>query len=194
MGQTIMVQASQAEKNRAAAASKFKKEKDHTGGPVNPVPEKKKRYDDGNFVYVGGLVDVLNNVGEADIRSWFDPFGEIESIELPKDHITGRNKGHAIVEFRRYKDAKVAVKEMNGFEINKKKLKVQIMDDQLTKQMNAGKGEYDLEDDSANQYIHSAQSRALLMQKLSRESNKQDTGQAIMSQNFNNQPLIPQYV
>lgn len=33
-------------------------------------------------------------------------------------------------------------------------------------------GDYDLEDDSANQYIHSAQSRALLMQKLSRESNK----------------------
>lgn len=45
---------------------------------------------------------------------------------------------------------------MNGFEINKKKLKVQIMNEQLTKQMNTGKGEYDLEDDSANQYIHSA--------------------------------------
>lgn len=36
---------------------------------MNPVPEKKKRYDDGNFVYVGGLVDVLNNVSEGDIRS-----------------------------------------------------------------------------------------------------------------------------
>lgn len=35
-----------------------------------------------------------------------------------------RNKGHAIVEFRRYKDAKVAVKEMNGFDINNRKIKV----------------------------------------------------------------------
>jgi RNA recognition motif-containing protein len=89
---------------------------------------------------------------------------------LPKDHITGRNKGHAIIEFRRHKDAKTAVKEMNAFDINGKKLKVSIVTDQLTRQMNTGKQDYDLEDDSANQYIHSAQSRALLMQKLSRES------------------------
>ena len=34
--------------------------------------------------------------------------------------------------------------------------------------MNTSK-EYDLEEDNANQYIHSAQSRILLMQKLSRD-------------------------
>lgn len=46
------------------------------------------------------------------------------------------------------------------------------MTEQTTKMMNQrGQGDYDLEEDSANQYIHSAQSRALLMQKLSRESN-----------------------
>ena len=46
---------------------------------------------------------------------------------MPKDHITGKNKGHAIIEFKRHKDAKTAVKEMNGFEINGKKLKVTIV-------------------------------------------------------------------
>jgi hypothetical protein len=65
---------------------------------------------------------------------------------------------------------------MNGFDVHGRKLKVSIVTDQLTKQMNTGKGDYDLDDDAANQYIHSAQSRTLLMQKLSRESNKQDTG------------------
>jgi RNA recognition motif-containing protein len=88
---------------------------------------------------------------------------------LPKDHITGRNKGHAIVHFQRHRDAKTAVKEMNGFDVHGKKLKVSILSDSVNKNM-TNRHEYDLEDDSANQYIHSAQSRALLMQKLSRDS------------------------
>lgn len=52
---------------------------------------------------------------------------------MPKDHITGRNKGHAVIEFVRHRDAKTAVKEMNGFEINGKKLKVSILTDLDTK-------------------------------------------------------------
>lgn len=42
---------------------------------------------------------------------------------------------------------------MNGFDINGKKLKVSILTDNFAK---SGKGDYDLEDDAANQYIHSA--------------------------------------
>ena len=60
---------------------------------------------------------------------WFVPFGDIENIELPKDHITGKNKGHAIIEFRSHRDAKNAVKEMNGLDIKGKKLKVSIVTD-----------------------------------------------------------------
>lgn len=74
-------------------------------------------------------MDVLNNVAESEIRQWFNPFGDIDSIELPKDHITGKNKGHAIIEFKRHRDAKDAVKEMNGFDVNGKKLKVSILSD-----------------------------------------------------------------
>ena len=180
-----MIQASQAEKNRAAAASKFKKDQDKFGNvPGGSNSNKNAKKEENNRVYVGGLVDVLNQVNESDIRQvrnlpefyciqWFNPFGEIENIELPKDHITGRNKGHAIIEFKRHKDAKTAVKEMNGFDMNGKILKVSIVTDQDQRRMGNQK-DYDLEDDSANQYIHSAQSRALLMQKLSRETNKND--------------------
>lgn len=63
-----MIQASQAEKNRAAAASKFKKEQDRFGNPVNPKPQPKK-VEEGNQVYVGGLIDVLNQVSESEIRT-----------------------------------------------------------------------------------------------------------------------------
>lgn len=49
---------------------------------------------------------------------------------MPKDPISGKNKGHAIVEFKRHKDAKYAAKEMNGFDINGKALKVSILNEQ----------------------------------------------------------------
>jgi RNA-binding protein 23/39 len=97
---------------------------------------------------VGGLVDILSSVTESEIRQWFNPFGEIESIELPKDHITGRNKGHAVIEFKKHRDAKNAIKEMNGFDINGRKLKVSILTDAVSKQLN--NADYDLEDDTAN--------------------------------------------
>ena len=63
-----MIQASQAEKNRAAAASKYKKEQDKFGGGGNLKPEPKQKVDLENQVYVGGLVDVLSQVRESEIR------------------------------------------------------------------------------------------------------------------------------
>jgi hypothetical protein len=58
----------------------------------------------------------------------------------------------------------------------------------------------DLEEDTGAQYIHSAQSRLLLMQKLSRgesgilpATQNQDHGQAIKNQNFTNHPAVTQY-
>jgi RNA-binding protein 23/39 len=129
-----MIQASQAEKNRAAAASKYKKENDrgpdsHGGagtlGGSRSTQQDKKDYN--TKVYVGGLIDVLNQVSESEIRQWFSPFGDIDSIELPKD--AGRNKGHAIIEYNRHRDAKNAVKEMDGFDVLGRKLSCKIIND-----------------------------------------------------------------
>ena len=69
-----MIQASQAEKNRAAAASKYKKEVDKGGDGFNAgagtlgsqIKDSKRDYN--NKVYVGGLVDVLNQISESEIR------------------------------------------------------------------------------------------------------------------------------
>ena len=82
MGQTIMIQASQAEKNRAATASKFKKDQDKFGVPSNAKAQKKGS-DENNQVYVGGLVDVLNAVTESEIRQVSHLYSQLFSGSIP---------------------------------------------------------------------------------------------------------------
>jgi RNA recognition motif-containing protein len=54
---------------------------------------------------------------------------------MPKDSLTGRNKGHAIIEYNRHRDAKNAVKEMNGFDVLGRQLKCNIIDDRSGRPM-----------------------------------------------------------
>jgi len=56
---------------------------------------------------VGGLTGALETKCKAEIAQFFEPFGEIISIELPKDS-SDKNKGHAIIEFTTHKEAKNA--------------------------------------------------------------------------------------
>ena len=102
-----------------------------------------------------------------DIRQCFSSFGQIDAIELPKDPFTGKNRGHSIVEFSTHKEARIAAQSMNGFELVKgSTLKVNILTDG-PKNEAPGKEE-DLGEDTTNTYLHSAQDRTALMQKLSR--------------------------
>jgi len=64
---------------------------------------------------VGGLVDSLGTLTDLDIRKFFEPFGMIDGIDLPRG-ADGKNAGHAVIEFRSQKDAKIAVKSMHNFE------------------------------------------------------------------------------
>jgi hypothetical protein len=56
-------------------------------------------------VYVGGLTGTLELKSRTEIAQFFEPFGEIISIELPKDS-SGKNRGHAIIEYATHKEAK----------------------------------------------------------------------------------------
>jgi len=53
------------------------------------------------------LIGSLEKADKSKIAEFFEPFGEIISIDLPKD-MQDRNKGHAIIEFTTHKDAKNA--------------------------------------------------------------------------------------
>ena len=66
----------------------------------------------------------MQNIEEADIRTYFKGYGTIEEIDIPRDHITLRPKGYILIEFSKATEAKEAVSLLNGFEIDGKKLNV----------------------------------------------------------------------
>ena len=76
-------------------------------------------------IFVGGL-EHLADITENDVRAMF-PFGDIDYIDLHKDENTGKIKGYAFIQFRKGSQARIAIKEMNGFNHNGKILKVMIV-------------------------------------------------------------------
>jgi RNA-binding protein 39 len=75
-------------------------------------------------IYVGGLTENLADITDSDIRSIFHPFGEIDSIDLPKDPLTGKSRGYCFITYRKTSQAKAAMNAMNGFYYKGKILKV----------------------------------------------------------------------
>jgi RNA-binding protein 39 len=131
-GQPCQIVSSQAEKNRKALATRLKKEKDKEKNPglmnSNIVKYSKSNEqidlnDAPMKIYVGGLTENLANITEDDLCNIFG-FGEIDSIELHKDPITGRSKGYAFIQFHRGSKAKEVIQAMNGFVYQGKALKV----------------------------------------------------------------------
>ncbi|XP_078274964.1 RNA-binding protein 39a isoform X4 [Rhinoraja longicauda] len=105
LGVPIIVQASQAEKNRAAAlANNLQK---GTAGPMR--------------LYVGSL---HFNITEEMLRGIFEPFGRIENIQLMMDSETGRSKGYGFITFSDAECAKKALEQLNGFELAGRPMKV----------------------------------------------------------------------
>ncbi|KYK69818.1 splicing factor, CC1 family protein [Toxoplasma gondii TgCatPRC2] len=115
-GQPLRVQASMAEKNRAARAAKQQQQ----GGAaaesaVVSIPMR---------VYVGGLVDNLAKIQEEDLRVLFGPFGRINEVEIPKDANTGGLRGYGFVTYASAADAHEAMQHMNNFELLGQQLRV----------------------------------------------------------------------
>uniref|UniRef100_A0A8D2CSM1 RNA binding motif protein 39 n=1 Tax=Sciurus vulgaris TaxID=55149 RepID=A0A8D2CSM1_SCIVU len=105
LGVPIIVQASQAEKNRAAAmANNLQK---GSAGPMR--------------LYVGSL---HFNITEDKLRGIFEPFGRIESIQLMMDSETGHSKGYGFITFSDSECAKKALEQLNGFELAGRPMKV----------------------------------------------------------------------
>ncbi|XP_077422590.1 RNA-binding protein 39b isoform X2 [Vanacampus margaritifer] len=106
LGVPIIVQASQAEKNRAAAAAANNLQKG-SAGPMR--------------LYVGSL---HFNITEEMLRGIFEPFGKIEGIQLMMDSETGRSKGYGFISFADAECAKKALEQLNGFELAGRPMKV----------------------------------------------------------------------
>nr|CAG4638379.1 EOG090X04AR [Cyclestheria hislopi] len=116
-GVPIVVQPTQAEKNRLAssnmpAMSSFSK------GPNGPMR-----------LYVGSL---HFNITEDMLRSIFEPFGKIEHMQLMIDTETGRSKGYGFITFRNADDAKKAMEQLNGFELAGRPMKINHVTEHFT--------------------------------------------------------------
>lgn len=105
LGVPIIVQASQAEKNRLAAmANNLQK---GSGGPMR--------------LYVGSL---HFNITEDMLWGIFEPFGKIDNIVLMKDSDTGRSKGYGFITFSDSECARRALEQLNGFELAGRPMRV----------------------------------------------------------------------
>jgi RNA recognition motif-containing protein len=72
-------------------------------------------------IYVGNLSYKLN---EDDLRQVFEEYGEITSVKIIKDKYSGRSKGFAFVEMTDDDEAKAAINELNGTELDSRKIVV----------------------------------------------------------------------
>ncbi|KAH1013419.1 hypothetical protein HUJ04_002409 [Dendroctonus ponderosae] len=106
MGVPIIVQHTQAEKNRLGNAMPNLMPK----GMIGPMR-----------LYVGSL---HFNITEEMLRGIFEPFGKIENIQLIMDPETGRSKGYGFITFHNCDDAKKALEQLNGFELAGRPMKV----------------------------------------------------------------------
>jgi len=105
LGVPIVVQPTQAEKNKVAAAQLTLQQA--VKGPTK--------------LYVGSLHE---NITEDMLKGIFSPFGRIDQVQIIKDQDTGISKGYAFITFNEAECAKRALDQLNGFEIAGKPIKL----------------------------------------------------------------------
>ncbi|KAI0052858.1 splicing factor, CC1-like protein [Auriscalpium vulgare] len=149
MGLPIMVQLTEAERNRL-----------HPGDGNLNLPPGVSAPHGAMQLYVGSL---HFNLTESDIRQVFEPFGELEFVDLHKDPTTGRSKGYAFVQYKRSEDARMALEQMEGFELAGRTLRVNTVHEKGTTKYT----QQDSLDEAGGGNLNAA-SRQALMQKLAR--------------------------
>jgi len=73
------------------------------------------------LLYVGNLN--LNLSGD-DLKSVFERYGQVKSVNIVTDQVTGKSKGFAYVEMSNNQDAELAKSELNGTDLDGKSLRV----------------------------------------------------------------------
>lgn len=74
-----------------------------------------------NKLYVGNL---SYSTGEDDLRRTFEEFGQLVSVSVITDRMTGQPRGFGFVEYDRPADAQKAIDSLNGQEVGGRSLNV----------------------------------------------------------------------
>lgn len=72
-------------------------------------------------LYVGNLAWTIDS---NKLKEMFSKFGEVKEVTIIEDRYSGRSKGFGFVEFAKDEDAKKAIAEMNGKNIEGREIKV----------------------------------------------------------------------
>jgi len=153
LGLPLIIQASQAEINRQAQATKYRQELQKKHSTKDPTVK----------LFIGNILPMMT---ESDVRQIFSPFGEIELIEVPRDPHTGKNRRVAFVTYSRKKDAKVAIKEMDEFKLKDKVIEVREAEENESEYFRDAAPDFDLEDKGYT--IGSGKDRHALMTELNK--------------------------
>jgi len=70
-------------------------------------------------IYVGSLHFKMN---EAELRELFEEYGEVSSAKIIIDKYSGKSKGFGFVEMPNEAEAKKAIEELNGAEVQGRKI------------------------------------------------------------------------
>jgi len=98
LGVPIIVQPTQSEKNKVAAANNLLSKA--AQGPTK--------------LYVGNLHE---NISEEMLKAVFQPFGRVDLVQIIRDNETNASKGYAFITFAEAQQAKQALDQLNGFDI-----------------------------------------------------------------------------
>ena len=72
-------------------------------------------------IYVG---NISYNVREGELSAAFRSFGQVESVKIIRDKYSGQSKGFGFIEMPSAKEARSAITDLNGKELNGRMLKV----------------------------------------------------------------------
>lgn len=70
-------------------------------------------------IYVGSINFKMN---EADLKELFEEYGEVASAKIIMDKYSGKSKGFGFVEMPNDAEAKKAIEELNGAEVQGRKI------------------------------------------------------------------------
>jgi RNA-binding protein 39 len=166
-GVPIMVKFSEAEKNIAAQQERLIQTQANSG-PLR--------------LYVGNL---HSHVSEKNLEEIFSPFGPVDSVNLHKDPATGQPKGFAFVNFRNASEGRMAMDQLNGYEIAGMAIKVGLVNETPAAGGGLGGTDEALDDTEGGGMQLTAQSRAMLMARLQRDPN------AVQAPSAPSAPAVP---
>ncbi|KAB5583659.1 hypothetical protein GE09DRAFT_1079603 [Coniochaeta sp. 2T2.1] len=119
LGIPVIVQLTEAEKNRQVRTT------ESSGNHPNSIPFHR--------LYVG---NIHFSITETDLQNVFEPFGELEFVQLQKDD-NGRSRGYGFVQFRDATQAREALEKMNGFDLAGRPIRVGLGNDKFTPESTA---------------------------------------------------------